>query len=135
MTRLKLLTDYHFGRPVADRLNDLGAVTATHSTGDRYQFKKDEDDDVIVRRIKDDGYIFLTHDRNTIKADKFPPCSHAGIIIIKDSRWSEEKVFERIRALCLSGQRKLAAHAITYLSAQGARFLTHSGTVVHRWGQ
>jgi hypothetical protein len=125
------MIDYAFGEPVANALNAIRVVNA--KTTIEHGFRQNAEDEEIIRNIADDGYLFLTHDRNTIDERRFPPCSHGGIIIIRDKRWSEEKVFQRVRDFCLSGQKKLAPHCVTYLHEKGAIIHTHDGTVRVNW--
>ena len=131
MRHLKLMIDYAFGKPVADILNTIRVVDAKTTTD--YGFRQNAEDEEIIRGIENGGYLLLTHDRNTIDEYRFPPCSHAGIIIIRDKRWTEEKVYERVRAFCRSGKKKFALHSVTYLHSEGAMILTHDETVTVRW--
>jgi hypothetical protein len=119
------MIDHVFGKPVADILSDIRVVDT--KTTLEHGFRPHAEDEEIIRNIADDGYIFLTHDRNTIDEYRFPPCSHGGIIIIRDKRWTEEKVLERIRDFCQCGYKKLAPHSVTYLHAEGAIIHTHDG--------
>lgn len=132
MTHLKLMIDYNFGEPVANILNHNIRVVDAKTTID-HGFRDNAEDDEIIRNIADDGYILLTHDRSTINEYRFPPCSHGGIIIIRDKRWTEEKVLERVKDFCQSGHKKLAPHCVTYLHEDGAIIHTHEGTIPIRY--
>lgn len=125
------MIDYVFGKPIAEALNQIRVVDAKTTTD--HGFQQNAEDEEIIRNIADDGYLFLTHDRNTIDEHRFPPCSHGGIIIVRDKRWTEEKVFERVKDFCQSGQKSLAPHCVTYLHEDGAIIHTHEGIVRVNW--
>jgi hypothetical protein len=76
------MVDETFGQPVANDLNEkiksLKAKT-TFECG----LSQGAADRAVIDACRRDGRILLTFDHNTIDRWKYPPCSHAGIMIIK----------------------------------------------------
>lgn len=125
MNHLKLMIDYNLGQPVAEKLNELGAVKAITTID--YGFKQHTEDAELVRATGKHNCLLLTKDRRTINEDVYPPCSHGGVIIVKEKWPSVERVFACVKALCQSGHRSKAAHHVTHLWEDRAIIHTHTG--------
>lgn len=125
MTHINLMIDHTFGKPVADALNEIGAIKA--ATTLEYGFKQYAEDKDLIGSTDENRCLFLTHDRNTIDIYRYPPCSHGGIIIFKPKKWSIEAVRDGVYAFCLSGKRRDAAHCVTHLFPDKAIIHTHTG--------
>lgn len=127
MSRFKLMVDNDFGKPVADAVNGLGS-NVTAKTTVEHGHPSDEDDDVLVAYGAQHNCVLLTHDKNTINERKFPPCKHAGIIIVKEKHWFPESIVAGIKALRQSGRGGLVSHHVTHLFPDKAIIHTHTGT-------
>ncbi len=131
MSRFKLMVDNDFGKPVADAVNEIGSnVTAKTTVENGHD--ADEDDDVLIAYGAEKNWILLTHDKNTINERKFPPCNHAGIIIIKEEFWFPETIVASLRALRSSGKGSLVSHHVTHLFPDKAIIHTHTGKEIVR---
>lgn len=124
MSHIRLMIDHNFGKPVADQLNTIGSVKA--ATTLEYGFRQDADDEDIIASTEAFRCLLLTHDFNSINETKYPPCTHGGIIIFKQKKWFPESVREAVKALCLSGARRVAEHSVTYLYSDRAIMHRHS---------
>jgi hypothetical protein len=123
---LTLMVDETFGKPVADALNKNIAFVRARTTFD-CGFVQGTVDQVLIREGKRLGRVLLTYDKTTINEKHYPPCSHAGIIIIKDGRWSSEKIVKEVKALARSGNRRLASHNVIHLHHDHAVIHKHNG--------
>lgn len=121
---LKLMIDYTFGEAVAKKLNLLGKVRA--QTTKAYGFPANVQDEEIINTLKETKHLLLTHDYNTINERRYPPCSHDGIILIMDRQWTEESIFEKMKAFCESGYRKYAHHCVTRLYSDKCKIFQHN---------
>ncbi len=129
MTHINLMIDQNFGKPIADALNDkVGAIKA--ATTIEYGFDPRTADKDLISQTDELGCLLLTHDKNTIDPDRFPPCTHGGIIVFKPKHWSVENVTKAVYAFCLSGKRKDAAHCVTWLYHDKAFIHTHTEPVM-----
>jgi hypothetical protein len=132
VTHINLMIDQTFGKPVADALNDrTGAIKA--ATTIEYGFVHDAPDKELISQTDDLKCLLLTHDKNTIDLIRYPPCTHGGIIIFKPKHWSPENVTAAMYAFCLSGNRKDAAHCVTWLYHDRALIHTHTEQVLVRF--
>lgn len=117
------MVDETFGEPVAEALNKHVAFVKAKTTFD-CGFAQGTDDSVLVREGKRLKRVLLTYDKTTINERFYPPCSHAGIIIIKDARPSPEKIVKEIKALARAGHRRLTSHNVVHLH--------HDHAVIHK---
>jgi len=123
VTHIKFMIDHNFGKPVADKLEELGSVKALTTL--EYGFQQNASDEILIEATNGKKCLLLTHDKNTINSNRFPPCTHGGIVIFKPKKWTEESVFESIKKLCLSGMKKHTSHAVTSLYLDKAIIETH----------
>lgn len=130
MTRanhLKLMVDYNLKDPlILQELDKLGAldVKTTIECG----YEQWTHDDILVKGASEQRRLLLTKDKETIDEIEFPPCTHGGIIIIKDKRPMPENVVAWVKAFVQSGKRALAKHHVTHLLPDRAVIYTHTGT-------
>jgi hypothetical protein len=122
------MIDFNLGQSCADALNELGAVKA--KTIVEYGFDGRTQDCDLVCATLDHGCILLTKDKRTINEKLFSPCTHGGIIIIKNARPFVSDVKAYIKAFCKSGKRSLAEHCVTHLYPDKAIIHTHTGLEV-----
>lgn len=122
---LKIMVDETFDGPVADALNDNVAFVKAKTTFD-CGFAQGAADRVLITKAKAQNRLLLTFDRNTIDKRRYPPCTHAGIIIVKGKAWSPEGIVTRMNAFAKSGNRKLLIHSVTYLHRDRAVIHQHN---------
>lgn len=123
---LKLMVDYNLKDPyILKALSSFGAldVKTTIECG----YSQHTDDDVLVKGTSEKRRLLLTKDKETIDEIEFPPCTHGGIIIIKDKRPLPENVIAWMKAFIQSGKRSLAKHHVTHLWPDRAVIHTHLG--------
>ena len=125
MSRFKLMVDNDFGPTVAEAVNKIGS-NVTAKTSIENGLAHDAEDAALV--VHNKNWIILTHDKNTLNERFFRPCSHDGIIIIKEKRWFPETVAASLKALRQSGKANLVAHHVTHLFPDKAIIHTHKGT-------
>lgn len=125
-SHLKLMVDETFGKPVADALNEAIASVKAKTTLE-CGFAQGTSDRELISKAKKLDRVLLTFDHNTIDKRRYPPCSHAGIIIIKDKQWTKESIVRELSAFGRSGNRKLVIHSVTYLHRDHAVVHQHDG--------
>lgn len=121
---LKIMVDETFDGPVADALNSDVPFVKAKTTFD-CGCVQGTNDHVLIAKAKQQNRILLTFDRNTIDKRRYPPCTHAGIIIIKGRSWTPEGIVDRLNAFSHSGNRKLLIHSVTYLHRDHAIIHQH----------
>ena len=129
---LKIMVDETFGEPVADALNkDIASIKAktTFDCG----FAQGTGDRDLIDKGKRLNRILLTFDRNTIDQRRYPPCSHAGIIIVKDKHWTTRSIVKELKAFTQTGNRKLVLHSVTHLHRDHAVIYQHEGRKDEIW--
>jgi hypothetical protein len=120
------MVDETFGEPVAEALNnDISFVKA--KTTFECGFVQGTEDSVLIAGAKTENRILLTFDRNTIDKGRYPPCTHAGIIVIKGKHWAPDDIAKRLKTFAHSGKRKLLMHSVTYLHRDHAVVHQHNG--------
>lgn len=120
------MVDADFGPSVARAVNTIGSNVTAKTTVEN-GLDADAGDDVLVSYGKGHNWILLTHDKTTINERTFPPCDHAGIIIIKEKLWFPETIVSSLKALRNSGKGGLIPHHVTHLSPERAVIHTHTG--------
>jgi hypothetical protein len=121
------MVDYNLKDPrILTALSSFGAldVKTTIECG----FEQGTHDDVLIKGTSEKRRLLLTKDKETIDEIEFPPCTHGGIIIIKDKRPMPENVIAWMKAFIQSGKRELAKHHVTHLWPDRAVIHTHRGT-------
>lgn len=130
---LRLMVDYNLVDPeILDALNRLNAIKS--KTIIECQYRQGEDDEVLVNKgTVEHRRILLTGDKKTITKEKYKPCEHGGVIVVKDPRPNADKVFAWMKAFIQSGQRAFAINHFTHLRADGATIWTHTGRIEVRF--
>lgn len=129
---LKIMVDETFDGPVADALNNKVAFVKAKTTFD-CGFVQGTKDRVLIAKAKEQNRILLTFDKNTIDKKRYPPCTHAGIIINKGKMWSSDGIVKRMNAFAQSGNRKLLIHSITHLHQDHAVIHQHDNKRDEIW--
>jgi hypothetical protein len=127
-SHLNLMVDENFGKPVADGVNKhIGSIKA--KTIFDFGFRQGTKDRILIAQTNRLGQVLLTFDQNSIDERRYPPCTHGGIIIVKDKHWTTESVVSDLKAFTYSGSRKLTAHCVTHLFKDRAVIHQHDGKV------
>lgn len=130
---LKLLVDYCVqAKLAAQKLNTLPKASAITTIDAGLRGHSADDDIVALGRLED--RIIVTGDFRTMNEHFYPPCTHGGILLIREEP-TADKVYKLVRSFMLSGQRMKAAHCVTHLWSDRCRINTHSGVEEHRYGQ
>jgi hypothetical protein len=108
---LKLMVDYNLDPAAIAGLNKIGSIKAKRSID--YGLSQGADDKDLVYNKK--RCVLLTGDFRSIDEQKYPPCQHEGIIILKEQRALPEKIVACVKALSQSGYRKETSHNVIYL--------------------
>src|SRR5437660_5667841 len=108
---LKLMVDYNLNPAAIEGLNEIGSVKAKRTTD--YGFAQGADDRDLVYNKK--RCVLLTGDFRGIDEERFPPCRHEGIIILKERRASPEKIVACVKVFSQSGYRKETSYNVVYL--------------------
>ena len=122
---LKLMVDYCLNPASIPELNRLGSVKAKRTTD--YGFRPNADDkDLVYNKV---GCVLLTRDFRSIDENKYPPCQHEGIIILKAKRPSPEQIVSCVKAFAKSGHRKKSSHNVIHLYEKKAIIHKHDKEV------
>lgn len=73
--------------------------------------------------------LLLTGDKNTITRNRYKPCTHGGVIVLRHRRPSAESVLAAVAALMRSNEAGLAVNHFTHLRPDGAKIYTHKDPV------
>jgi len=117
------MVDYNLNPAAIDGLNEIGSVKAKRTTD--YGFSQGAADKDLVYNKK--RCVLLTGDFRSIDEQKYPPCQHEGIIILREQRASPEKIVACIKAFSQSGYRKETSHNVIYLWEKKAIIHKHFG--------
>ena len=114
--------------PVAKKLDSLRKdVTAV--TSQELGFSNHASDDNLVLFTKNNDVVLVTADKNTINRSLFPPCSHGGIVVVTDPKWTEDTIRDSMKMLFAQKRRRqLVKNHFTYVSREEATIHTHVGT-------
>lgn len=123
-TNLRLLLDECVTDPLAKALGDSSAlnIERVHDIG-----MSGAEDAAVIRYAKKANRIVVTTETG-INHKKFKICTHPGIIVLGGKRRHEAIHAEVFQKFLLSGHRKEAHHAVTFLSQKEARIKTGQTT-------
>lgn len=125
---IKVMVDYDLVDP--DILAALSRIKALDvKTIVECGFAPNEKDEELVKGTSQRNRILLTADKQTIHHRKYRPCTHGGIIVVKESRPTARSVFRSVKRFMLSGHRKWAKGHVTYLQERTMSILTHKETI------
>ena len=111
------------------KLNTLGALDIKTTIELGYT-SRTKDPQLIWEGTIKEKRILLTADYRTIKASKFIPCKHGGIIVIQHPRPTPELVHAYMKVLLQSGQRKFVKKHFTRINRERLNILTHKAEPV-----
>jgi predicted nuclease of predicted toxin-antitoxin system len=120
-TNLRLLLDECVTDPLAKALGDRSSALNIEYIRDNGMGSA-EDADVIRYATKENRIVVTTE--TGINHKKFKICTHPGIIVLSGKRRHESIQAEVFQKFLLSGHRKEAHHAVTFLSQSEARIKT-----------
>lgn len=119
-TNLRLLLDECVTSPLASQLG--GSSTALN-----IQLVRDvmmgAEDIGVMKYAKEKNRIVVTTETG-INHKKFKICTHPGIIVLCGKHRHEDIQAETFKKFMLSGYRKMANHAVIFLSERQARIKT-----------
>lgn len=122
---MKFMLDHNL-RSAAECLGDIGRVRV--ATLQTYGLPQHTDDVPLIKFAESKNLILVTNDRATIDEKKYPPQTHAGIIIFKGNELpKKEVVCARMKRLYQSGSRKSLRRNVTHLHKNKA-VIYHSQT-------
>ena len=99
---------------------------------DGFGYNSGDADEILVEKAGEINHLVLTVDFSTITEDKFPPCTHCGILRFPRNKLSAEYIFQRMEALRkLKLEEKVVGH-FTYFSDDGVKIVTHHKTPIER---
>jgi predicted nuclease of predicted toxin-antitoxin system len=120
-TNLRLLLDECVTQPLAKALGDnSSALNIEHVTD--VGMSGSADADVVKYATKEDRIVVTTE--TGINHKKFKICTHPGIIVLGGKHRHESIQAQIFQKFLLSGHRKKAYHAVTFLSEGEARIKT-----------
>lgn len=93
-------------------------------------FNQNAKDKELIKGTSDLDRILLTGDFRSIDENKYKPCEHGGIMIIKEKRPFPSDVIALVKAFLQCGQRRFAKHHVTYLKKDSLKIITHEKDAV-----
>ena len=95
-------------------------------------YKSGDDDEILVEKSGEIKHVLLTNDFTTITEEKFPPCTHGGILSFPKNKLSAEYIFQRIEALRKLHLEEKAVGHFTYFTDDGIKIVTHHKQPIER---
>lgn len=123
-TNLRLLLDEAITDDLADHIR--GSSSAINVEYVRELPIKGARDPAVMQYAHQEHRIVVTTETG-INHKSFPVCTHPGIIVLAGRRRHESFHAGIFQRFLLSGHRKHAKDAVTYLSDNGIRIITHEG--------
>ena len=120
-TNLMLLLDECITDPLAKLLRESSAALNVEFIRDT-DMRKATDADIVKYATKENRIVVTTE--TGINHKKFKICTHPGIIVLAGKHRHESIRNEIFQKFLLSGHRKYAHHAVTFLSEREARIKT-----------
>jgi predicted nuclease of predicted toxin-antitoxin system len=124
-TNLRLLLDECVTDPLAKALGDSSSALNIEYIRDIGMASAEDAD--VIRYAKKENRIVVTTETG-INHKKFKICTHPGIIVLGGKHRHEAIHAEVFQKFLLSGHRKEAHHAVTFLSQKEARIKTGETT-------
>ncbi len=124
-TNLRLLLDECVTDPLAKALGDSSSALNIEYIREN-GMGNTEDADVIRYATRENRIVVTTE--TGINHKKFKICTHPGIIVLSGKHRHESIQAEIFQKFLLSGHRKGARHAVTFLSQNEARIKTGETT-------
>jgi len=120
-TNLRLLLDECVTDPLAKALGDCSSALNIECIRDNGMGTAE--DAAVIRYATQENRIVVTTETG-INHKKFKICTHPGIIVLGGKHRHESIQAEIFQKFLLSGHRKEAHHAVTFLSQNEARIKT-----------
>ena len=120
-TNLRLLLDECVTDPLAKALGDCSSALNIEYIRDNGMGTAE--DAAVIRYATQENRIVVTTETG-INHKKFKICTHPGIIVLGGKHRHESIQAEIFQKFLLSGHRKEAHHAVTFLSQHEARIKT-----------
>jgi len=114
-TKLKLLLDESVPNPLANQLRLISKRSISWSYVTDDAGLKGTKDPALIQYATDRDMIVVTVE-SSMNERSFTICSHSGIIVISVRRQHEAIRAEIFKRFLLSGYRKYAKHAVTYVT-------------------
>lgn len=124
MPPIRLLLDRHLGKSVRELLvqHKLDVEDTFHR-----KWEQMTDEEIIAYATREDRVV-VTHDSGYLRPDRFPVCSHSGILRLANRRPSTwVKALQRLIA---SSQLTRVSHAVCQLYEDRAIVDSHNESVV-----
>jgi len=118
-TNLRLLLDEAITDPLAKMLKGSSSALNVEYIREMPDMVESLDADVVKYATKEDRIVVTTE--TGINHKKFKICTHPGIIVLGGKRRHETIHADLFKRFLLSGHRKEAHHAVTFLSDSQAR--------------
>jgi hypothetical protein len=122
---LRLLLDEAITDPLAEVIEATSSAINVEVV--RKIHLRGSDDDSVVRYATKNRRIVVTTEGG-MDHRRFPPCTHAGIIVLAGARRHEQFHATLFRRFLLSGRRVEARDAVTFITQNSVRIRDHSGT-------
>jgi predicted nuclease of predicted toxin-antitoxin system len=116
-TKLKLLLDESVPNPLADQLMSLPSGSVHWQYVRTEPLLKGASDPTLIEYATRHGMIVVTVE-TAMNERAFKICTHSGIIVISTREHHEIIQCEVFRKFLLSGYRKYARHAVTYITSK-----------------
>lgn len=124
-TDLRLLIDEAVQDDIAAEIVASSQALKCKYVRDLAELKSRSDEDVMAYAQKDRRIVLTTESKFDDKSFKI--CTHFGIIVIATG--STYRAAPALKRFLLSGHRKEAENAVTFINEVGARVKKHGGVV------
>lgn len=124
-TDLRLLIDEAVQNDIAAEIEASSQALKCKYVRDLTDLKSKSDEDVMAYAQKERRIVLTTESKFDDKSFKI--CTHCGIIVIATR--STYRAAPALKRFLLSGHRKEAENAVTFISEAGARIKKHGGIV------
>ena len=128
-TNLRLLLDEAVTDVLAKLISESSAAINVECV--RHLSIKGTSDDGVMKYALQESRIVVTTETG-MNHKTFPVCTHPGIIVISGKRRHESIHAGMFRRFLLSGHRKEAQDAVTFITENEIRVKNHSGEVSFR---
>jgi predicted nuclease of predicted toxin-antitoxin system len=130
-TNLRLLLDEAITNDLADDIRKSSSAINVEYVRDLSI--KGSSDEVVMAYAKGANRIVVTTETG-INHKTFPICTHPGIIVLSGRRRHESFHTDIFRKFLLSGHRKDAREAVTYISKNAIRVKSHTEDTTSQLG-
>ncbi len=121
-TNLRLLLDEAVTDPLAEMIRKCSSALNIQYVREVQEIAGASDSDVVKYAVREDRIVVTTE--TGINHRRFKICTHPGIIVLGGKHRHETIHAEAFQKFLLSGHRKHAHHAVTFLTEKQARIKT-----------